>query len=378
LLYWLLYQKLFPYVRLFRIFRYLTFRTVFASLTALLIGLLIGPYVIDRLREFQIGQHIREEGPESHQKKSGTPTMGGVLICISILVPTLLWSDLSVPFVWLVMLSTLAFGAIGFADDYIKVVHRRNLGLTALQKLGLQFLVSGAMAVALVFMQERGQYSTRLVVPFAKRLRPDLVWQWMGHIPHMHWLAFVPFVLFVMVVIAGSSNAVNLTDGLDGLAIGCTIIAAGALTVLTYVSGHAVFSDYLELQRMPMVSELTVFCGAMVGGSIGFLWYNAHPAEIFMGDVGSLALGGAIGTVAVVIKQELLLPLIGGVFILELFSVILQVGSYKLRKGKRIFRMAPLHHHFELEGWSESKVIVRFWIMALVFALFALTTLKLR
>jgi phospho-N-acetylmuramoyl-pentapeptide-transferase len=378
LLYWLLYQRLFPYFRLFRIFRYLTFRTVFASLTALLIGLLIGPFVIDKLREFQIGQYIREEGPQSHQKKSGTPTMGGVLICISILVPTLLWSDLSNPYVWLVMLSTLAFGAIGFTDDYIKVIHRQNQGLTARAKLGLQFLVSGGVAVALVMMESRGDYSTRLMVPFAKRFRPDLVWEWMGHIPHMHWLAFLPFVAFVMIVIAGSSNAVNLTDGLDGLAIGCTIIAAGALTVLTYVSGHVVFSDYLELQRMPMVSELTVFCGAMVGASIGFLWYNAHPAEVFMGDVGSLALGGAIGTVAVVIKQELLLPFIGGVFILEALSVMLQVGSYKLRNGKRIFKMAPLHHHFELMGWSESKVIARFWILALVFALFALTTLKLR
>ncbi len=378
MLYWLLYQKLFPYFRLFRIFRYLTFRTVFASLTALLIGLLIGPFVIEKLREFQIGQYIREEGPQSHQKKSGTPTMGGVLICISILVPTLLWSDLSNPFVWVVMLSTLAFGAIGFADDYIKVVHRRNQGLTGRQKLAMQFLVSGAVAATLLRLEGHGSYSTRLMFPFLKRFRPDLVWDWMGHIPHMHWLATLPFVLFVMLVIAGSSNAVNLTDGLDGLAIGCTIIAAGALTVLTYVSGHVVFSDYLELQRMPLVSELTVFCGAMVGASIGFLWYNAHPAEVFMGDVGSLALGGAIGTVAVVIKQELLLPFIGGVFILEALSVMLQVGSYKLRNGKRIFKMAPLHHHFELMGWSESKVIARFWILALVFALFALTTLKLR
>jgi len=378
LLYWLLYQKLFPYFRLFRIFHYLTFRTVFASLTALLIGLLIGPFVISRLREFQIGQYIRDEGPQSHQKKSGTPTMGGILILISILVPTLLWSDLSNPFVWVVMLSTLAFGAIGFADDYIKVVHRRNQGLTARQKLALQFLSSAAVAIALLNLEVRGHYSTRLVVPFAKRLRPDLVWSWLGAIPHLHWLAFVPFVVFVMIVIAGASNAVNLTDGLDGLAIGCTIVAAGALTMLTYVSGHVVFSDYLELERMPLISELTVFCGSMVGASIGFLWYNAHPAEIFMGDVGSLALGGAIGTVAVVIKQELLLPFIGGVFILEGVSVVLQVGSYKLRNGKRIFKMAPLHHHFELLGWSESKVIARFWILALIFALLALTTLKLR
>jgi phospho-N-acetylmuramoyl-pentapeptide-transferase len=378
LLYWLLYQKLFPYFRVFRIFRYLTFRTAFASLTALLIGMLIGPFVIERLREFQIGQYIREDGPQSHLKKGGTPTMGGVLICISILVPTLLWADLSNPAVWIAVLSTLAFGAIGFADDYIKVVHKRSKGLSARQKLGLQLAVSAIIAIALLQLEARRSYNTRLMVPFAKRFRPDLVWQWMGAIPHLHWLAFVPFVVFVMIVIAGASNAVNLTDGLDGLAIGCTIIAAGALTVLTYVSGHVVFSDYLELDRMPMVSELTVFCGSMVGASIGFLWYNAHPAEIFMGDVGSLALGGAIGTVAVIIKQELLLPFIGGVFILEALSVVLQVGSYKLRGGKRIFLMAPLHHHFELLGWSESKVIARFWILALVFALFALTTLKLR
>jgi phospho-N-acetylmuramoyl-pentapeptide-transferase len=378
LLYWLLYQKLFPFFRLFRIFRYVTFRCVFASLTALLIGLLIGPFLIERLREFQIGQYIREDGPQSHQKKGGTPTMGGVLICISIVVPTLLWSDLGNPLVWLVVLSTLAFAGIGFADDYIKVVKKRNLGLTSRQKLALQFVASLAVAVALIVLRGRGDYSTRLVVPFFKSLRPDLI---IGSLLTSHYLwplAFIPFVLFVMLVITGSSNAVNLTDGLDGLAIGCTIIAAGALTVLTYVSGHVVFSDYLELQRMPMVSELTIFCGAMVGASIGFLWYNAHPAEIFMGDVGSLMLGGAIATVAVVIKQELLLPFIGGVFIMEALSVILQVGSYKLRGGKRIFKMAPIHHHFELLGWSESKVIARFWIMALVFALFALTTLKLR
>ncbi len=378
MLFWLLYQKLFPYIPVFRIFRYVTFRCVFASLTALLIGLLIGPFVIDRLRQFQIGQYIREEGPQSHQKKGGTPTMGGVLICISVLVPTLLWSNLSNPYVWLVVFATTAFAAIGFADDYIKVVKKRNLGLTSRQKLLFQFVASAAIAVALLALRVQGEYSTRLMVPFAKGTRPDLIIDSLLHVPYVWPLAFLPFVLFVMLVITGSSNAVNLTDGLDGLAIGCTIIAAGALTVLTYVSGHAVFSDYLELQRMPMVSELTIFGGAMVGASIGFLWYNAHPAEIFMGDVGSLALGGAIATVAVIIKQELLLPFIGGVFILEELSVILQVGSYKLRGGKRIFKMAPIHHHFELMGWSESKVIVRFWIMALVFALFALTTLKLR
>ena len=377
MLYWLLYQKLFPYFRPFRIFRYLTFRTAFATLTALMIALFVGPYVIEKLREFQIGQYIREEGPKEHQKKAGTPTMGGVLICIAILLPTLLWSDLSNPFVWIVMGSTLAFGAIGFADDYIKVVHRRNLGLTGRAKLGAQFLVSAAIAVALIALQAQGSYSTQLTVPFLKRLHPDLSLSFLAHVPHLALFAFLPFVFFVVLVIVGSSNAVNLTDGLDGLAIGCTIIAAGALTVLTYVSGHAVFADYLELQRMPLVGEVTIFCGSMVGASIGFLWYNAHPAEIFMGDVGSLALGGAIGTVAVVIRQELLLPFIGGIFVIEALSVILQVGSYKLRK-KRIFKMAPLHHHFELLGWSESKVITRFWIGALVFALFALTTLKLR
>jgi phospho-N-acetylmuramoyl-pentapeptide-transferase len=379
LLYWLLYQKLFPYFRPFRIFRYLTFRTAFASLTALLITMIIGPYVIEKLHEFQIGQYIREEGPKEHQKKAGTPTMGGVLIIIAILLPTFLWADLSNPFVWVVMFSALAFGAIGFADDYIKVVHRRNLGLTARAKLVYQFLASAVIAVVLVLMDLRGSYSTRLVVPFVKFFRPRLaISAILSHLPHFGVLAFLPFILFVMLLIVLSSNAVNLTDGLDGLAIGCTIIASGALTVLTYVSGHVTFADYLELQRMPLVSEVTVFCGAMTGASIGFLWYNAHPAEIFMGDVGSLALGGALATVAVVIKQELLLPFIGGVFYLEAASVILQVGSYKLRGGKRIFRMAPLHHHFELLGWSESKVIARFWIIALVLALFALTTLKLR
>ncbi|MFP5211053.1 MAG: phospho-N-acetylmuramoyl-pentapeptide-transferase [Acidobacteriota bacterium] len=379
MLYWLLYEELYTYFHPFRIFRYLTFRTAFASLTALLIALFIGPYVIQKLREFQIGQYIREDGPQSHQKKSGTPTMGGVLIVIAILLPTVLWSDPANPFVWITVFSTLAFGAIGFADDYIKVVKRRSLGLTARAKLFWQGVAGASVAVALVVLDQFKMFSTRLVVPFVKQWRPDLLWHlWPSTLPHLAFIAFVPFVLWVMLVLMGSSNAVNLTDGLDGLAIGCTIIAAGALTVLTYVSGHVVFADYLELQRMPMVGELTVYCGAMVGASIGFLWYNAHPAEIFMGDVGSLALGGAIGTVAVIIRQELLLPFIGGVFIMEALSVMLQVGSYKFRNKKRIFKMAPLHHHFEQCGWHESKVIARFWIAALVFALFALTTLKLR
>jgi phospho-N-acetylmuramoyl-pentapeptide-transferase len=377
LLYWLLYQKLFAYFPPFRIFRYVTFRTAFASLTALFMGLIIGPAIIKQLREFQIGQYIREEGPKAHHKKAGTPTMGGVLITIAVIVPTLLWADLSNPYIWMAVLSTIAFGAIGFADDYLKVVHKRNLGLTGRTKLLLQFVTACAVGIVLVFLTAERQYSTHLMVPFIKQFRPDLVIESLRHYPQLWFLAFTPFVGFVMLVLVGSSNAVNLTDGLDGLAIGCTVIAAGALTVLTYLSGHAVFSEYLELQKMPQVAELTIFCGAMVGSSIGFLWYNAHPAEIFMGDVGSLALGGAIGTVAVIIKQELLLPFIGGVFVIEALSVILQVGSYKLRK-KRIFKMAPLHHHFELAGWSESKIIIRFWILALIFALFALTTLKLR
>jgi phospho-N-acetylmuramoyl-pentapeptide-transferase len=377
LLYWLLYQELFHYFPPFRIFRYLTFRTAFASLTALFTALIIGPLVINRLREFQIGQYIREEGPKAHQKKAGTPTMGGLLIAISIIVPTLLWADLSNRFVWIAVFATCAFGAIGFADDYIKVVHHRNLGLTGKAKLGYQIATSILIAVALIAMQTRGLYSTKLLVPFFKQFRPDLVIERLEHNPELWPLAFLPFIAFVVLVIVGASNAVNLTDGLDGLAIGCTVIAAGALAVLTYVSGHATFAAYLELERMPQVGELTIFCGAMVGGAIGFLWYNAHPAEVFMGDVGSLALGGAIGTVAVMIKQELLLPFIGGIFVIEAISVILQVASYKLRK-KRIFKMAPLHHHFELLGWSESKIIVRFWIASLVFALFALTTLKLR
>ena len=377
MLYWLLFLKLQHYVAPFRIFRYVTFRTAFASLTALFTALIVGPLVIGRLRDFQIGQYIREEGPKAHQKKAGTPTMGGLLIVISIVVPTLLWADLSNRFIWLAVFSTCAYAAIGFTDDYTKVTHRRNLGLTSRAKFGLQVAASIVIASMLIAMQTYGMYSTRLIVPFLKQFHPDLVAGWLEHYPHLWPLAFLPFMIFVGIVIVGASNAVNLTDGLDGLAIGCTVIAAGALTVLTYVSGHATFATYLELQRMPQVAELTIFCGAMVGASIGFLWYNAHPAEVFMGDVGSLALGGAIGTVAVMIKQELLLPFIGGVFVIEALSVILQVGSYKLRK-KRIFKMAPLHHHFELMGWSESKIIVRFWIASLIFALFALTTLKLR
>ena len=377
MLYWLLFVKLQHYVAPFRIFRYVTFRTAFASLTALFTALIVGPLVIGRLRDFQIGQYIREEGPKAHQKKAGTPTMGGLLIVIAIVVPTLLWADLSNRFIWIAVFATCAYAAIGFTDDYTKVTQRRNLGLTARAKFALQIATGIVIASMLIAMQTFGMYSTKLIVPFFKQFHPDLVVGTLERNPQLWLLAFLPFMVFVTLVITFSSNAVNLTDGLDGLAIGCTVIAAGALTVLTYVSGHATFATYLELQRMPQIAELTIFCGAMVGSSIGFLWYNAHPAEIFMGDVGSLALGGAIGTITVIIKQELLLPFIGGVFVIEAVSVILQVGSYKLRK-KRIFKMAPLHHHFELMGWSESKIIVRFWIASLIFALFALTTLKLR
>jgi phospho-N-acetylmuramoyl-pentapeptide-transferase len=376
-LYYLFYQELFPVYSPFRVFQYVTFRTAFASITALLICLLLGPWLIRRLREFQIGQYIREEGPQSHQNKAGTPTMGGILIHVAILVPTLLWTDLRNPLVWVVLLATLSFGLVGFLDDYFKIRNRRNRGLSGRSKLYLQILVSYLVGVALLILTTQGSYSTHLIVPFFKQFTPDLLIHSLMINPYLYPLAFVFFLVFVILVIVGASNAVNLTDGLDGLAIGCTIVAAGALTVLTYVTGHAVFANYLEIQHLPQVAEVTVFCGAMVGASLGFLWYNAHPAEIFMGDVGSLALGGGIGAVAVVIKQEILLLSIGGVFVAEAVSVILQVASFKMR-GKRIFKMAPLHHHFEMIGWSESKVIIRFWVAAIVLALFSLSTLKLR
>ena len=375
MLYHILYQWLQPYYSPLNIFRYITVRTAFASLTALLLMLVLGPLVIRRLKEFQIGQFVREEVP-AHQAKAGTPTMGGLLILLAIVVPTLLWTNLANPFLWLVLFSLVAYGAIGFADDYLKTVGRRSLGLRARTKFSLQVLT--ALAIAAVLLSLRGElYSTDILFPFFKKLRPDLVINSLIDGWYLYPLAVLPFLVFIVLVLVGASNAVNLTDGLDGLAIGCVAIAAGALTALTYVSGHVRFAEYLDLSRMPQVGELAVFCGAMTGASLGFLWYNAHPAEVFMGDVGSLALGGAIGTVAVIIKQEILLFFIGGVFVIEALSVILQVASFKLR-GRRIFRMAPLHHHFELIGWTESKIIIRFWIVALVFALFSLSTLKLR
>ena len=377
MLYYLLYEVLQKYFSPLNVFRYITVRTVYASLTAMFLAFVFGPWLIKKLRELQIGQYIREEGPQDHKKKAGTPTMGGVLIVLSTLVPSLLWADLRNGFVLLAMFALLAFAAIGFVDDYAKVSKQQNLGLTSKKKFLLQLLVSAVVAIGLLALATRAEYSTELVLPFFKRVHPNLVVHSLLSTPHFWPLAFVPFLLFVAIVITGASNAVNLTDGLDGLAIGCTVIAAGALTVLTYVSSNYRWATYLDIAYIPRVAELTVFCGALVGASLGFLWYNAHPAEIFMGDVGSLALGGTLGLIAVIIKQEILLFFVGGVFVLEALSVILQVGWFKLR-GKRIFRMAPIHHHFELAGWSESKVIVRFWIMALVFALFALTTLKLR
>jgi len=377
MLYYLLYHVLQKYFSPLNVFRYITVRTVYASLTAMFLALVFGPWLIRRLRELQIGQYIREEGPQEHKKKAGTPTMGGVLIVLSTAVPVLLWADLTNPFVLLALFALCGFAMIGFVDDYAKVAKRQNLGLTSKRKFLLQVLVSTIVGVVLLDLSAHSAYSTQLIMPFLKKFHPDLVIHSLLGSPHLWPLAFAPFLIFMVIVITGSSNAVNLTDGLDGLAIGCTVIAAGALTVLTYVSSNARWSSYLDIQFIPRVGELTVFCGALVGASLGFLWYNAHPAEVFMGDVGSLSLGGTLGVIAVIIKQEILLFFVGGIFVIEALSVILQVGSFKLRQ-KRIFRMAPVHHHFELLGWSESKVIVRFWIMALVFALFALTTLKLR
>ncbi len=381
MLYYLLYHTLQRYFSPLNVFRYITVRTVYASLTAMFLALVFGPWLIQRLRDLQIGQFIREEGPQEHKKKAGTPTMGGVLIVLSTAVPVLLWADLRNPFILLSLFALVGFAVIGFIDDYAKVSKQHNLGLTAEKKIYFQVFISLIVGVVLLVQATHSAYSTEFVFPFLKRFRPDLVIHSLlgsSHFSGHLWpLAYVPFLVATAIVIVGSSNAVNLTDGLDGLAIGCTVIAAGALTVLTYVSSNFRWATYLEIQYIPHVGELTVFCGALVGASLGFLWYNAHPAEIFMGDVGSLSLGGTLGTIAVIIKQEILLFFVGGVFVLEAVSVILQVGSFKLR-GKRIFRMAPIHHHFELLGWSESKVIVRFWIAALVFALFALTTLKLR
>jgi phospho-N-acetylmuramoyl-pentapeptide-transferase len=352
----------YPQVSVFNVARYITFRTAAASMTALVISLVMGPWLIRRLRDFQIGQVIRQEGPESHRAKAGTPTMGGLLILAAALTPTLLWADLRNPYVWIAVVTTALFGGIGFLDDYLKITRRSSGGLAPRYKFGLQVLVGLLLGLVLLWLAGVNLYNTRVIFPFFKQWIPDIGW----------W--YVPFAAFFL---ASWSNAVNLTDGLDGLAISTFAVAAAAYTALAYVTGHRVFAEYLLLIRFEPAGELTIFCGALVGASLGFLWYNAHPAEIFMGDVGSLALGGAIATVALLIKQELLLVIVGGVFVLEAASVVIQVGSYKLR-GKRVFKMAPLHHHFELSGWEEPKVITRFLIVAIIFALFSLTTLKLR
>jgi phospho-N-acetylmuramoyl-pentapeptide-transferase len=378
MLYWLLYQVLSEYIHAFNVFRYITVRTALASLTALALSLALGPWMIRKLRELSFGQHIREEGPQSHFKKAGTPTMGGLLIVTSIVVPTLLWADLRNPYVWVALLGLIGFGAIGFVDDYAKVAKKRNLGLTGRQKFWAQVFCAMIIGFVLLLLHAHQAYSTAINVPFFKQFKPDLLIESLTKNFWTYPLAFILFYFFIVFVMVGSSNAVNLTDGLDGLAIGLMIIASGAMTVLTYVSSHARLAEYLDLAHLARSQELTIFCASMFGASLGFLWYNCHPAQVFMGDVGSLALGGGLGIIAVLIKQEVLLIFIGGVFVIEALSVILQVGSYRLRGGKRIFKMAPIHHHFEALGWPESKVIARFWIAGLVMALFALTTLKLR
>ena len=361
----MLYHLLSPYgaqISLLNVTQYVTFRTAAASLTALAFSLMVGPWMIRKLREAQIGQVIRNTGPIGHQPKAGTPTMGGLLILTAAIVPTLLWADLTNAYVWIAVLSTLGFGSIGFVDDCLKLKRRSHHGLRPRYKLVAQVVVASLVGVAVLALTEENLYNTRLNFPFFKELVPEL-----GFL-------YVPFVVLVLV---GASNAVNLTDGLDGLAIGTFTIAAAAFTGLTYITGHRVFAEYLLLVRFSPAAELTIFCGALVGASLGFLWYNAYPADIFMGDVGSLALGGALGTVAVLIKQELLLLIVGGVFVAEALSVIIQVFSFRMT-GRRVFKMAPLHHHFELQGWSEPKIMTRFLVVAVIFALFSLTTLKLR
>lgn len=344
------------------VFRYITFRAAYATITALLLSFLLGPVVIRRLREKLILQKIREEGPESHLKKAGTPTMGGILILASILVPTLLWADIRAPFVQLMLLATVWLGAIGFLDDYLKVVRHYPKGLVGRYKLAGQFAIGLAVAIFLYAQPWPDGVVTKTSLPFLKNTYLDLG---------------LLYALFVMVVVTGTSNAVNLTDGLDGLAIGLLALAFSTFAVMAYVSGHAKFARYLNILFIEGAGELTVFCGAAVGAALGFLWYNAHPADVFMGDTGSLPLGGALAIVATCIKMEFLLVVVGGVFVLEALSVILQVGSFRLRR-KRVLRMAPLHHHFELAGWSETRVVVRFWIVAVLLGLLSLSTLKLR
>jgi phospho-N-acetylmuramoyl-pentapeptide-transferase len=361
----MLYHLLWPLrdeFALFNVVRYITFRTAAAVATALLLSLVFGPWFVATLRRLSVGQNIRDVGPQSHLVKAGTPTMGGLLILFAWLVSTLLWANLTNAYVWLALLVTASFGAVGFADDFLKVRKKRNLGLSARAKMAALILVAASAGLVLTHLPSAQPFSPTLAFPFFKNLVVDLG------------LFYVPFVVFVLV---GSSNAVNLTDGLDGLAIGAAGVAAATYALFCYVAGNRVVAGYLQLPTVPGVGEVTIFCGALVGAALGFLWFNSHPAELFMGDVGSLALGGGISLVAVMAKQELLLAVVGGLFVLEALSVIVQVGSFKLR-GKRVLRMAPLHHHFELSGWAEPKIIVRFWILSILFALAALSTLKLR
>ena len=364
MLYYLLYGL--PWLRsefsAFNVVRYITVRTAAGAITALVLSLILGPWLVRKLREFQIGQVIRTDGPDSHFVKAGTPTMGGLLILTATIVPTLLWANLANPYVWIAVLTTLAYGAIGFADDYLKIVRKSHHGLRPRYKLINQFAVAAAVGVFLLYLQSHGLYNTRVIFPFFKRLIPDLGYA---------------YPLFAMIVLVFSSNAVNLTDGLDGLAISTVAIAAATYTALTYIIGNRVLADYLYLIHFPQIAELTVFGGSLVGASLGFLWYNSYPAEIFMGDVGSLALGAALATMAILIKQELLLVIVGGVFVMEALSVVIQVASFKMT-GQRVFKMAPIHHHFEKSGWSEPKVISRFVILGILFALLSLATLKLR
>lgn len=361
----MLYHLLYPLSDQFAIlnvFRYITFRAAGAILTALVLSLVCGPWFIRTLRRLSIGQNIRDVGPDSHQVKAGTPTMGGLLILFALITSTLLWANLTNVYVWLVVLTTAGFGAIGFTDDWLKIKNHRNLGLTARSKFLLQALVAGIAGIVLISLPLEDPLRGMLTFPFFKN-----VFLHLGPL-------YVPFLMLVLV---GCSNAVNMTDGLDGLAIGATLIAASTYAIFTYVAGHRVVSSYLQISYVPGLGEVSIFCAALGGASLGFLWFNAHPAQVFMGDVGSLAIGAAIGSVAVLAKQELLLVVVGGLFVIEAMSVILQVASFKLT-GRRIFRMAPLHHHFELAGWAEPKIIVRFWILALIFALIGLATLKLR
>ena len=384
MIYYLLYELIYRHfqdkewylIKALNVFQYVTFRTAYATVTALLLSLVFGGRLIEALRKWNIGQQIREEGPQGHMAKRGTPTMGGVLIVGSVVISTLLWARLTSLYVWTVMLATLLFGAIGFADDYYKLAKRRSLGLTGKQKLFGQLLIAiGVWVVLYVLTKYFGiQYSWNVVLPFVKGTANPVGISFIG--PFL-------YLLFIIIVLLGFSNAVNLTDGLDGLAISVTFIAMAALTALTYLSSDARWADYLELTHRPQAAELTVFCGAMAGASLGFLWYNAPPAEVFMGDVGSLAIGGAIGTVAVLTKQEFMLLMVGGVFVIEALSVMLQVSVFKMTKrttgiGRRMFKMTPLHHHFEMQDWKESKIVFRFLILAILFALLSLSTLKLR